>query len=156
MQSFPRAEIEAAHDRYLDARARVEAGGLGWEALADFFTADAVFIDPAWGRIDGRENIRIFMRESMTGLDDWRFPHQWRAIDRNRIVAGWQNRLPGRRADGSFYEALGISVIDYAGAGQFSREEDILNMVHVFELMKESGWKPTGPLHAPPAQPRRR
>ena len=155
MPEFPRAEIEAAHDRYLATRDRIEGGELGWDALADFFTEDAAFIDPAWGRIDGRDNIRTFMHDSMVGLEDWRFPHQWRAVDGNRIVAGWQNRLPGTRTDGTFYEALGVSIITYAGDGKFSREEDILNMVHVFELMKESGWKPTTPLHAPPKKPRR-
>lgn len=155
MAEHPRAEIEATHDRYLATRERIEAGELGWDALAEFFTEDATFIDPAWGRIEGREAIRAFMTKSMSGLEDWSFPHTWRAIEDDRIVAGWQNRLPGRRADGSCYEALGISVIMYAGDGKFSSEEDILNMVHVFELMRESGWKPSGELHAPPATPRR-
>ena len=156
MPDFPRAEIEATHDRYLQARAGIEAGELGWEALADFFTEDATFIDPAWGRVDGRDGIRRFMRESMAGLDDWTFPHLWRVIEGNRIVAAWWNRLPGQRADGSHYEALGVSIITYAGNGRFSWEEDLLNMVHVFELMKESRWKPTGAVNAPPSPPRRR
>ena len=155
MSTFPRDEMEAAHDRYLETRDRVEKGELGWDALADFFTEDATFIDPAWGRIEGRERIRGFMTESMAGLEDWTFPHQWRAIDGNTIIAGWQNRLPGTRADGTPYQALGISVIHYAGDGRFSYEEDILNMVHVFELMKESGWKPSGRMNMPPEQPRR-
>ncbi len=156
MADFPRAEIEATHDRYLQTRARVEAGELGWEALADFFTEDAIFIDPAWGRVDGRDGIRRFMQESMQGLDGWSFPHLWRVIERDRIVAAWWNRLPGQRADGSHYEALGVSMITYAGSGRFSREEDLLNMVHVFELITESRWKPAGTVNVPPAPVRRR
>ena len=40
----PADEVKAAYGRYLDARHRVEAGELGWDALADFFTDDATFI----------------------------------------------------------------------------------------------------------------
>jgi ketosteroid isomerase-like protein len=155
MPTSPRAEVEAAHDRYVATRARIEAGELGWDALADFFTEDATFVDPAWGRIEGRERIRRFMVESMAGLEDWTFPHLWRVVEGDRIVAAWQNRLPGARPDGSPYQALGISVIRYAGDGRFSSEEDVLNMVHVFELMQESGWQPNDRLHAPPKHPRR-
>ena len=52
----------------MSTRKRVEAGELPWDSLADFFTDDAVFIDPAWGRIEGREGIREFFVKSMEGL----------------------------------------------------------------------------------------
>jgi ketosteroid isomerase-like protein len=155
MPSHPRAEIEATHARYVATRNRVEAGELGWDALADFFTEDATFIDPAWGRIEGLPAIRTFLVESMAGLEDWSFPHEWAMVDGDRLVTCWQNRLPGRRADGSFYQAPGISLLTYAGGGRFSREEDLLNMVHVGELIRESGWKPGPGFHAPPRRPRR-
>lgn len=155
MPSRSPAEVEAVYARYLETRRRIEAGELGWDALADFFTPDAVFIDPAWGRIDGRDAIRKFLVESMAGLEDWSFPHEWALADGERLVAYWQNRLPGRRDDGSYYQAPGVSILHYAGDGLFSREEDLLNMVHVMELLRESGWKPRGPVHAPPARPRR-
>ena len=155
MPQHDRSEIEATHDRYIAARNEVEAGRLGWDALADFFTENATFIDPAWGRVEGRDAIREFMTESMTGLEDWTFPHEWRLIEGNRIVASWQNRLPGTRPDGSPYEAHGLSVILYAGEGRFSYEEDLLNMVHIMELIQESGWKPTGKMNIPPKKPRR-
>jgi hypothetical protein len=46
-------------------------------------------------------------------------------------------------------------VITYAGAGRFSREEDLLNMTHVIELIQESGWRPGAGFTPPPAKPRR-
>ncbi|MEL7209742.1 MAG: hypothetical protein AAGK32_16155, partial [Actinomycetota bacterium] len=46
------AEIRATYERYVATRERIQAGELPWSALAEFFTEDAVFIDPAWGRIE--------------------------------------------------------------------------------------------------------
>jgi hypothetical protein len=95
------------------------------------------------------------MVESMAGLEGWVFPREWTVVEGNRLVSGWQNRLPGQRPDGSFYEAPGISILIYAGNGKFSYEEDLLNMVHVTELIRESGWKPGPDFNLPPREPRR-
>jgi len=155
MSSHSAEEVQGAYARYLEERRRVEAGEVGWDALAAFFTDDATFIDPAWGRVEGIAAIREFLVESMAGLEDWSFPHEWTAVDGDRLVARWWNRLPGQRPDGSYYQAPGISIMVYAGDGKFSYEEDLLNMVHVGELFRESGWKPPAGFNAPPRQPRR-
>ena len=155
MSDFPKDEIRETYRRYVQTREQVQAGTAGWETLADFFTDDAVFIDPAWGRIDGIAQIREFLRDSMAGLDGWTFPHQWDVVEGNRIVALWMNRLPGTREDGTHYEAPGVSILEYAGDGKFSSETDILNMVHIFELLGESGWTPSPEVNMPPQNPRR-
>lgn len=155
MAPFSEQEIRDTHRRYIETRRRIEAGELPWDALAAFFTDDATFIDPAWGRVEGIAAIRTFLIESMAGLDDWEFPHELLSVHGDRLVTRWQNRLPGKRADGTFYEAPGYSLMIYAGEGKFSFEEDVLNMVHVLELIRESGWKPVGTFHAPPRNPRR-
>ncbi len=154
-RTYPPEEIRASYDRYVATRDRVEAGELPWDALAEFFTDDAVFLDPAWGRVEGIAKIRDFLVESMEGLEDWHFPREWTAVDGNRLISCWQNRLPGERPDGTPYQAPGISIMTYAGDGKFSREEDILNMVHVTELIRESGWKPGPAFNLPPRQPQR-
>lgn len=148
-------EILDLHERYLETRRRAERGEAGWDALAEFFTEDAVFIDPAWGRVEGRDAIVRFLSESMAGLEGWTFPQEWQMVEGDRLVTRWMNRLPGARPDGTYYEAPGISVITYAGGGRFSREEDLLNMAHVIEVIRESGWKPGAGFNAPPAKPRR-
>ena len=51
-------EARAAYTAYIETRKRIDAGELPWSALEDFFTDDAVFIDPAWGRVEGIENLR--------------------------------------------------------------------------------------------------
>ncbi|MFQ5699148.1 MAG: nuclear transport factor 2 family protein [Myxococcota bacterium] len=148
-------EVRAAYDRLVATRDRIDAGELGWDSLAAFFTDDATFIDPAWGRIQGIAAIREFLVRSMAGLEGWSFPRVWTSIDGERVVSQWQNRLPGTRSNGTAYEAPGISILTYAGRGLFSREEDLLNMVHVNELIRESGWKPGPGFQVPPRHPPR-
>lgn len=153
MTSHSRDEILTAYDALVATRDRAEAGEVGWDALADHFTEDATFIDPAWGRVEGLPAIREFLSESMAGLEGWTFPREWTQVEGDRLVTLWQNRLPGARADGSPYQAPGISILLYAGDGRFSYEEDLLNMVHVTELIRESGWKPGPGFQLPPSEP---
>jgi len=142
MVHFPREEVQKALDAYLSVKAKADAAEVGWDALADLFTEEATFIDPSWGRSEGREAIRQFMHDSMQGLDDWTFPNEWTAIEGDHVIIKFLNRLPGRRPDGTYYEVPGVQILTYAGNGKFSREEDIFNMVHVMELVEESGWVP--------------
>ena len=153
MSEFSEQEIKETHDRYLAVRTKIEAGELPWSALADFFTDDATFIDPAWGRIHGIDEITKFLDESMLGLEDWKFPTQWTMIDGNRVVSMWYNRLAGQRDDGTHYETPGVSIMHYAGNGKFNFEMDLLNMTHVNEIIGESGWLPKGDFNMPPEKP---
>jgi ketosteroid isomerase-like protein len=149
------AEIRATVDAYIALRARIEDGDATWIDLADFFTDDAVYIDPAWGRIQGIEEIRAFLVDSMRGLEDWRFPMRFAAIEGDDVVTVWTQVLPGQRDDGEPYRQTGVSILRYAGDGKFSYEEDLLNMAHVLEDLGASGWRPGPGFTAPPANPDR-
>jgi ketosteroid isomerase-like protein len=151
----PREEIEAAVARYLEVRERMDRGEGGWTDMARLFTDDATYIDPAWGRVDGIEAITDFLERSMAGLEDWVFPVEWVAIDGDHVVVKWIQRLPGRRPDGTHYDNSGVSLLTYAGDGRFSRSEDHLNMLHVYEVIAESGWRPGPGFTAPPDHPPR-
>ncbi len=151
--AHPEAEIRETHDRFLATRAAIERLEEPWDALGDFFTEDAWYVDPAWGRVEGLPAIRKFLAESMLGLEDWQFPTQWTVVEGNRLVSCWMNRLPGQRDDGSFYEAPGISTFEYAGGGKFASSYDLLNMAHIHELIAESGWRPGPGAVAPPRKP---
>jgi len=153
--SHPRDEVQAAVDIYCDLRRRIEAGDATWTDLADLFTDDVVYNDPAWGRIEGIDELKVFLDESMRGLEDWTFPVEYTAIDGDTVVIKWTQQLPGARDDGSRYEQSGYSTLVYAGQGKFSYEEDLLNMVHVFEDLKASGWQPKANMLMPPADPDR-
>jgi hypothetical protein len=149
------AEALAAYEQMVAVRSRIEAGDLPWSALGDYFTDNAVYIDSAWGRYEGKAAITTFMDDSMAGLADWRFPEEWTMADGDRVVSMWWNQLPGIRADGSPYRVAGISILRYAGDGKFDYEYDVLNIAEVLELMAESGWAPTGPMNPPPERPNR-
>ena len=149
------AEIRATVDAYVALRARIEEGEATWLDLAEFFTDDAVYIDPAWGRIQGIEEIRAFLVDSMRGLEDWHFPLRLSAIEGDDVVTVWTQILPGKRDDGRPYEQTGVSILRYAGDGKFSYEEDLLNMAHVLEDLATSGWRPGPGFTAPPANPDR-
>lgn len=150
MVNHPKEEVQKAIEALHKLRDKAGAGEVGWEAMVDMFTEDATFIDPAWGRYTGREAITQFMRDSMGGLKDWKFPSDWYVIEGNRVISRFRNRLPGRRADGTHFDVPGVSIIEYAGNGKFSYEEDIINMAHLYEVLAESGWVPGPDMKMPP------
>lgn len=151
----PEAEVRATVDSYVALRAQIEAGEATWVDLADFFTNDAVYIDPAWGRIQGIAEIRTFLVDSMRGLEGWRFPIRFAAVEGDEVVTVWTQVLPGQRADGRPYEQTGVSMLRYAGGGKFSFEEDLLNMTQVVEDLGKSGWRPGPGFTPPPPHPDR-
>ena len=57
--SSPREEVQATVNRYHELRNRIDAGlePDAFGSLADFYTDDAVVIDGAWGRIEGKEAV---------------------------------------------------------------------------------------------------
>ncbi len=146
-------EVQDAVDRYLSIREEIEAGGGHWESLAEVFTDDAVYVDPAWGRVEGRDGLIEMFRTSMTGLEDWSFPVDSVAISGDRVFIRWIQRLPGRRPDGTRFEQSGVSMLVYAGGGRFRFCEDLLNMVHVLDDLAESGWRPGPGFVPPPSHP---
>ena len=84
-------EARETYERFVAVRDEIDAGKKPWSVLADFFTEDAAYIDPAWGRVEGRENIREFFVKSMAGLEDWTFPltAAWGALFYTLAAIGW-------------------------------------------------------------------
>jgi limonene-1,2-epoxide hydrolase len=147
--AHPREEVEETVAAYVALREAIERGEATWPDLARFFTDDVAYIDPAWGRIDGIEEVKAFMVESMAGLEDWRFPIDFTAIDGDNVVVKWRQVLP------SGHEQSGVSTLVYAGDGRFRYEEDLLNMAHVLEDLAASGWRPGPGFSSPPEAPNR-
>lgn len=151
-------EREARHtyERFVALRDEIDAGQKPWSVLADFFTEDAAYIDPAWGRVEGREAIREFFVKSMTGLTGhgWSTPEHWIMVAGARVVSQWDQVL-GESTDGRRWFVPGLSILYYAGDGLFCYSHDMLNMAHVNETLKAMGWRPPPGFHMPPRQPNR-
>ncbi len=147
-------DIESTVAAYVAMRHRIEAGENAWPDLCEFFTDDIVYIDPAWGRGQGIDAVREFMIESMVGLEDWKFPVEVAMTHGDLAIVKWTQVSPGQRADGRPYVQSGCSTLVYAGDGKFGYEEDLLNMVHVLEDMRESKVK-VPDVAMPPRHPNR-
>jgi hypothetical protein len=147
-------EARAAWSEYAAVRNRINAGELRWAELARFFTEDAAFIDPAWGRVDGIDRVIAFLDESMSGLDAWTFDEVWTMVEGRRVVSMF-NQVMGRLEDGHAAGQPGISVLYYAGDGKFCYEMDLMNMAHVMEMIGRVDWKPSGTMNMPPQDPNR-
>lgn len=154
--SHERAEIETAVQSLIAARDRINSGDADWGDLAQFFTDDVVYIDPAWGRLEGIEAVRAeLLGSAMEGLEDWTFPTDFVMIDGDRVVIKWRQEFPG--ADGRTYSQSGYSTLIYGGNGKFRYEEDLLNMSHVMEDIVASSWQPPdgASMPIPPGNPNR-
>src|SRR5262249_34244428 len=146
----------ATYERYVALRDKIDRGEKSWSELADFFTEDAVYIDPGWGRIEGRDAIREFMERSMAGLTGygWSSPENWTMAQGHRIVSQW-DQLMGQRDDGRPWKVAGLSILYYAGDGLFCYSHDMLNMTHIGQTMRDMGWQPPPAFNAPPRRPNR-
>ena len=139
MPAFSRDEIEAAFQEYEAAGRR--AGDAGdWSSWADHFTEDATYWEHLYGHMNGREEIRAWITSTMStfpGSEMPSFPSDWHVIDEEngRVVAYIQNRMrdPG---DGSIHQAANVSILQYAGNGQWSYQEDIYNVDDFATMIK--------------------
>jgi len=144
------------YDRFVALRDEIDVGNKPWSALADFFTEDAAYIDPAWGRIEGREGIRDFFERSMAGLTGfgWSTPENWTMADGSRVLSQW-DQVMGEREDGTSWSVAGLSILYYAGDGLFCYSHDMLNMTHVNQMLREMQWRPAEGFNMPPKRPNR-
>ena len=152
-ENTEKAALET-YERFVAMRDKVDIGECGWDQMAEFFTEDAVYIDPAWGRQETREGIRQFFVDSMAGLTGhgWSTPERWTMTDGHRLVSHWDQVL-GEKPDGSQWMVPGLSILYYAGDGLFCYSHDYLNMTYIGETMKAMQWQPPEGFNMPPRKP---
>jgi hypothetical protein len=142
-------ELRETLERYLQLRQDVDDRKRPWSDLVEFFTDDVVFVDPAWGRVEGIDGVREFLVDSMTGIEDWTFPVDKIWVDGAEVGIKYRQVLPGGRQQSAYTTLL------YAGDGKFRFEEDVLNMAHCMEDLAAIGWQPPAGMKFPPRQPDR-
>ena len=92
-----------------------------WSGFADMFTEDASYVEHAFGRFSGREEIRGWVTRTMgsfPGNTMTSFPVGWYVVDEDRgwVVCEIRNLMPDP-GDGSSHEASNLTVLHYGGDG---------------------------------------
>lgn len=121
MGRFTRDEIEQAFQRYWQAG----AVGEDWDAWADLFTGDCDYVEHVYGTMRGRETVRAWIKPIMERYGELYTVYEWHVVDqeRGRVIVSMQNRRDHPSGQGVI-DFPGITILDYAGDGRWSREED--------------------------------
>lgn len=138
MSRWNREEIEQAFEKY-QAAALKGAQEKDWTDWGNMFTADATYFEHQYGRFWGRENIRKWIEGVMAPFPAncmTAFPIRWYSID---VQKGWVicevlNRMEDL-GDGVIYEEPNITILHYAGNGQFRYEEDAYDRKRMGEMV---------------------
>ncbi len=148
MPEFSREEVEAEFLKY------VEMGKSNdWSAWADQFTEDALYVEHAMGNFSGREEIRKWIVDTMASVSGMSFPYDWYMIEGNRVVMYCWNifdPLPGMTGEYKFAVA---TILEYAGNGLWSLEEDIYNEKETEAVLARFIADATAAGHSVPAPP---
>jgi ketosteroid isomerase-like protein len=140
-----RAEVEREFLRY------VEAGKANdWSAWADQFTEDARYVEHEMGIFEGREQIREWITATMGSVSGMSFPYDWYMIDGNRVVMYCWNifePLAGMKGE---YKFAVVTILEYAGDGLWSLEEDVYNGREAEEVLARFLTDAAAAGHAPP------
>jgi ketosteroid isomerase-like protein len=139
--TLSRDATAAAFERHRVAHDQSDAA---WESIVDLFAEDATYFDAFYGEFKGRDAIRAFLRRVMAGLEDWRFPVVWHVVGEGRVVVHLQNRLPGRRPGGTFYEFPSVSLITYGADGLITRQVDLYDTMAAVRTLVEAKTGPVG------------
>ena len=120
--SHSREEVEAAW-RYF-----VAVGDSGdWNAWADLHSEDGVWVEHAFGTIRGREEIRKVITRVMKPVPMMRFPVEWHVIEGDRVVFYPWQVFPDPQGGDASYRFGCVTILEYAGEGLWSYQEDLYN-----------------------------
>jgi hypothetical protein len=132
MTVFPRDEVETAFRRQRELNDQQR-----WDEYCDLFTDDGVYVEHEMGTFVGPAAIKEWIVPTMAPLVNaqWEYPMEWYTIDGNRVIFKWRNVLPNVDGRDGGYEFAGVTILEYAGDGRFSLQEDIYNMKECEQVM---------------------
>jgi uncharacterized protein (TIGR02246 family) len=139
MPRFPIDEVRDAYEHF--SRVSDEcAATRDYNAFADLFTEDCTYIEHVFGELHGREAVRQWIVPLMQLYpnDQMTYTHDWVLFDDEnaRVIFCARTHMPDLD-DGREYSTTNWSMIDYAGNGHWSREEDIYNPAHFGTLLTD-------------------
>jgi hypothetical protein len=137
MPSFSRSEVESAYEHF------VAVGDSGdWSAWADLHSVDGIWIEHHLGTFRGREAIRAAILKVMKPVPMMTFPVAWHAIEGNRVVYYPWQVMPDPQGGREEYRFGCVTILEYAGGGLWSSQEDLYNPREAEQLMKR--WMAAG------------
>ena len=134
MGKYSREELEQAFQKYW----RTGAVGEDWDAWADLFTEDAQYVEHVLGNMKGRETIRAWIKPIMDEYRELYTVYDWHMVDEEtgRVVVYMQNRRDHPSGEGTI-DFPGITILQYAGNGQWSVEEDFWAVQKAYATVEE-------------------
>ena len=137
MRNFSREEVETAWRNF------IAVGDSGdWNAWADLHSEDCVWFEHHLGTIKGREAIRKVIVDVMKPVPMMEFPVQWHVIEGSRVVFYPWQVLPDPAGGDAVYRFGCVTILEYAGDGLWSFQEDLYNPREAQEVMKR--WMDAG------------
>lgn len=131
MPEFEREEVEAAWRQF------VQVGDSGeWSDWADLHTEDCTWVEHHLGTFLGREAIREAILRVMEPVPMMEFPVEWYAIEGDRVIYYPWQVFPDPKGGNEVYRFGCVTVLEYAGEGLWSRQEDLYNPNEADEVVK--------------------
>jgi ketosteroid isomerase-like protein len=147
MPEFERAEVEEAFRHF------VAVGDSGdWDAWTDLHTEDGLWVEHHLGTQRGRDAIRRTIHAVMKPVPMMEFPVEWHMIEGHRVVAYIWQVFPDPRGGDAVYRFGNVTVLEYAGDGLWSYQEDLYNPREAEQVVAAwvaAGGKLAAPLEGP-------
>ena len=121
MGKYSREEIERAFQHYWQTGAVNE----DWEGFAYGFAPDVLYVEHVLGTMKGREQVRDWIIPIMEEYCELYTAYEWHTIDEEggRAIVYMQNRRDHPSGTGTI-DFPGVTILQYAGDGRWSLEED--------------------------------
>jgi hypothetical protein len=134
MANYDIDEVENAFRTYWQTGAVNE----DWDAWSDLFTEDVEYIEHVLGPKHGREEVRAWIKPIMAEFGELYTAYEWHVCEPSgRIVVYMQNRRDNPDPSAPPIDFPGMTVLQYAGNGRFSLEEDFWSLTDGQRTMKE-------------------
>jgi ketosteroid isomerase-like protein len=122
MADWPRSEIEAAYQRFVAA-----GDAQDWDAWTDLHTEDGIWLEHHLGTFRGRAEIRASIKKVMASAPAMLFPVEWHVIEASRVVFYPWQVFPDPQGGDAVYRFGCVTILEYAGDGLWSVQEDLYN-----------------------------
>jgi hypothetical protein len=128
-------EVEQAFRKYW----ALGAVGEDWDAWCDeCFTTDVHYVEHILGVKEGREAVRRWIKPTMEDYGEIYTAYEWHMVEASgRVVVYMQNRRDNPEPGAAPIDFPGMTVLQYAGDGKFSLEEDFWSLTEGTRTMKE-------------------